>query len=59
MNIQTYKLTISDDTRTKSLFYGGNEHIVITSNLPEDSDEETTILIPRHVLECFLRLIND
>ena len=57
MNIETYQLIISDDTRTKSLFYGGNEQITITSNLPEDSGDETIILIPRHVMKKFLEMI--
>jgi ribosomal protein L30E len=59
MQIETYKLTIADDKTTKSLFYGGNEFILITSNIPEDTGEETTITFPRHALACFLKIINE
>jgi hypothetical protein len=57
MIIETYTLIIADDKRTKSLHYGGNGQIVITSNLPEDSGDETTICIPRQVLVSFIKLI--
>lgn len=56
MNIQTYHLIICDDTRTKELFYSGNENITIKCNVP-DSEEDGTILFPRAVLEKFMELI--
>lgn len=58
MNIQTYHLQISDDTRTLELFYSGNSEIHIKSNVPFNEDGDV-ILFPRVVLEKFLEIINE
>lgn len=72
MNIIEYKLTVTcrnidstdelthvDDTE-KELIYRGNENVIIRERPDKDPlADEKTILIPRHILEKFLEMINE
>lgn len=66
MNIVEYKLQITtqvageDDDHTYELVYRGNENIIIRSNyftLGEKAN--TSIVIPRHILEKFVEIISN
>jgi len=57
MNITEYKLTITDDVRTKTLTYRGNENIILECNIPQNEDN-SAMLFPRHILEKFMEMIN-
>lgn len=56
MNITEHKLTITDELRTKTLIYRGNENVMITCNCAENEDD-SVILFPRHILEKFMEII--
>jgi len=68
MNITEYKLTITskdafeDTERVHELIYRGNENIIIKVEPIPDlsiSDQSIQTLLPRHILETFVRLINE
>lgn len=55
MNIISYHLELNiNDYANITLTYYGNENIIIRKN---DEDGEKTIVVSRHILESFLRLI--
>lgn len=69
MEITEYRLTltckIGNEDITKEIIYRGNENVLLrcgSANLCIDKDEKIdfySLNIPRHILECFMRMIND
>ena len=63
MNITHYEVKVSSQETNKMvrLLYYGNENIVIYENKEDEVDKATdkAIVIPRAVLESFVRLINE
>jgi hypothetical protein len=60
MTITEYSLTITQQCGsnefTKTLTYRGNENIIIKAEASDD-DEAIHILIPRNIMEAFLKMI--
>lgn len=57
MNIINYSLSVEDIHRTVTLYYSGNENIFIRNK--DDNNQETSITLPRVVLQKFMEMIDE
>jgi hypothetical protein len=60
MNITTHEMRFETEHAKYSIKYHGNENIIFEMTAIDEennSEIEAKILIPRHILECFIEYI--